>query len=169
MPSLKKSESHDDVDFLLVKYSRFMMYKAFWYTGRNHHDAEDLVSETIILALTKKDDWLNQNCKFTTWIQWRMLDAIKYFRFRRHIRQPVVFLKEPSKLENECDYNDDNDAEFMSVISKLPYPKLAVMNEQGYFDREIAKEFGVSRPTVHKWHKANKEAYEVLTHENHSK
>lgn len=157
------SESMGD---MLVNNKRFMMYKALHLTGYNYHDAEDLVSETMILALNKVDDWERQGCKFTSWIRWRMLDAVKYFRFGRHIPQPLIFLND-SKDAQVTDSQLD-DISFFHLVGKLPFPKLAVMNEQGYFDREIAKELGVSRQTVHKWHKANKEAYEVLTNENHN-
>lgn len=155
-----------DIATLLVENRRFMMYKALHLVGYNYHDAEDLVSETIILALTKCDDWYKQTCKFTSWIRWRMLDAVKYFRFGRHIQQPLIFLNDSKDAQVTDSALDD--IEFFNAVSKLPFPKLAVMNEQGYFDREIAEALGVSRQTVHKWHKANKEHYEDLINENHN-
>lgn len=147
---------------LLIQHKRFMMYRAFRIVGDNYHDAEDLVSETMLLALTKIEDWNKQTCKFTSWIKWRMLDAAKYFRFGCHTPQVKIYQNDAEDLHFNVPDLREGDADLMLIIGKLPYPKLAVMNEQGYFDREIAAAFGVSRPTIHKWHKANKEHYEVL-------
>ena len=155
-----------DIATLLVENKRFMMYKALHLVGYNYHDAEDLVSETIILALTKCDDWYKQTCKFTSWIRWRMLDSMRCYKYGYHTVKPSLMPKYISTIAVTDTSLDD--VLFLETLAKLPFPKLAVMNEQGYFDREIAKTLGVSRQTIHKWHKANKEHYEDLINENHN-
>lgn len=149
-----------ELENLLVTNQRFMMYKAMHYTGYNDHDAEDLVSETIILALTRSDDWYKQTCKFTSWIRWRMLDAMRCYKYGYHTVKPSLmptYISTIAVTDNSLD-----DVLFFETLGKLPFPKVAVMNEQGYFDREIAKEFGVSRPIIQRWQNANRAAYEIL-------
>lgn len=151
----------ESIESLLINSRRFLMWKALHIVGGDYHDAQDLVSETIILALTKKEEWGRQTCKFNSWIRWRMLDAAKYFRFGRHIPQPLIFLSD--KFTAEIPPTALDDIEFMKLIEKLPFPAVAIMNEQGYFDREIAKKIGVSRPIVQRMQNSNREAYRNIT------
>ncbi len=121
------------------------MYHTALYNLRNHHDAYDVVSETVIDAFSTIGKLKNEDA-FKSWIMKILFSKIK--------RKQKEYYQDTSELNEDILYNfefDFDSTELKEAIENLDDESRGILSLSvlgGYKSEEIAKIYGIKASSV---------------------
>lgn len=131
-------------------YARPLYAFAFYRLGRDHHAAEEVVQETLLLALERIDEWEPERGDLHTWLSWLSRNAI---RRANEARRRFVAATVPERPGREPDPGGDDGLEESAVVTvalaRLPANYRSVL-ERKYLRGETVRAIADAEQTTEK-------------------
>lgn len=119
----------------------------FFRLGRDHHAAEEVVQETLLLALERIDEWEPDRGDLDTWLAWLSRNLIR--RANEARRRFAGGLVEPASLDPELDDALDEGEAVTVALERLPGHYRSVL-ERKYLQGESVRAIASSQQTTEK-------------------